>query len=470
VSRRQPTGGARAALAGLGESLGAVVLATGAVALLEDVSPVAGLAVLYLLAVLLVAIRRGELAALATAVLSVLLFNYLFIEPRHRLTIADPRNVVALAVFLVAAVVVGRLAAAARQRAAEAEERAQEAAAREREAELVAQAARSVLSGSGVESRLQNLGASVAAATGAASSRVELASAPAPADREVAVRLPTVIRPAWLYVSEDVRWERGALDRMAVPLAGLIDVALERERLDARAAEAEATRRAEVAKTAILRAISHDLRSPLTAITTAADALSGDRLADSDREDLVAVLREESARLAGLVDDLLDLSRVEAGAVNPQPDWCDVREVVYRAAAQARSRHGERRVEVSLPELPLVEADAKQLERVFSNLLDNAIRVSAAGEPVRVTGGVGGGRVTVRVIDRGPGIPAGQRQRVFEPFFRGRQTGGGSGLGLAISRGFVEANGGQILLQTGTEEGTAFAVSFPLVPQPATVT
>jgi two-component system, OmpR family, sensor histidine kinase KdpD len=469
VSRRQSPGRARAALAGLGESLGAVVLASGGVALLEDVSPVAGLAVLYLLAVLLVAIRRGELAALGTAVLSVLLFNYLFIEPRHRLTIADPRNVVALAVFLVAAVVVGRLAAAARQRAAEADERAHEAAAREREADLLAQAARSVLTGSGVESRLRNLGASVAAATGAASSRIELASAPTPAERELALRLPTVTRPAWLYVSQDVPWERGALDRITEPLAGLIDVALERDRLDARAAEAEATRRADVAKTAILRAISHDLRSPLTAITTAADALAGDRLSGSDREDLVAVLREESARLAALVDDLLDLSRIESGAVNPQSDWCDVREVVDRAAAQARSSHGEHRVEVSLPELPLVQADAKQLERVFSNLLDNAIRVSPAGEPVRMSGGVGGGRVTVRVIDRGPGVPRSQRPRVFEPFFRGRQTGGGSGLGLAISRGFVEANGGQILLQTGTEEGTAFAVSFPLVPQPAAV-
>ena len=319
------------------------------------------------------------------------------------------------------------------------------------------------------ESRLQNLGHSLATVTGAGSSRVELASAPTTRDGEAAVRLPTVSRPAWLYVSEDVPGERGALDRIAVPLAGLIDVALERDRLDARAAEAEATRRADVAKTAILRAISHDLRSPLTAITTAADALSGDRLSRSDRDDLVAVLREESARLAGLVDDLLDVSRIESGAVNPQPDWCDIREVVDRAAAQARSRHGEQRVVVSLPELPLVQADAKQLERVFSNLLDNAIRVSPPGEPVRVAGGVGGGRVTVRVIDRGPGIPPSQRPHVFEPFFRGRQTGGGSGLGLAISRGFVEANGGQIVLQTGIEQGSAFAVSFPLVSQPTAV-
>jgi two-component system, OmpR family, sensor histidine kinase KdpD len=181
------------------------------------------------------------------------------------------------------------------------------------------------------------------------------------------------------------------------------------------------------------------------------------------------VLEQESNRLASLVDDLLDLSRVESGAVNPQPDWCDVRETVDRAAAEARARHGEHPVEVGLPALPLVQADATQLERVFFNLLDNAIRVSPHGQPVRVTGGVGGGRVTVRVIDRGPGIPASQQAQVFAPFFRSRRAGGGSGLGLAICRGFVEANGGRILLQTGTNEGTAFAVSFPLVPQPAQV-
>jgi two-component system sensor histidine kinase KdpD len=309
----------------------------------------------------------------------------------------------------------------------------------------------------------------VAEGTGGSRARVELASAPTPGEGELALRLPTRNRSAWLYVSEDVAWQRSDLDRVAQPLAGLIDVALERERLDARAAEAEATRRADVAKTAVLRAISHDLRSPLTAITTASSALSAERVSESDRADLVGVLEDESARLAALVDDLLDLSRIESGAVNPQADWCDVHETVDRAAAHARARHGEHPVEVALPELPLVQADPKQLERVFFNLIDNAIRVSPDREPVRITGGAGGGRVTVRVIDRGPGIPSAQRSRVFEPFFRGRRGGGGSGLGLAICRGFVEANGGRILLQTASGEGTSFAVSFPVTEQPAPV-
>jgi two-component system sensor histidine kinase KdpD len=152
--------------------------------------------------------------------------------------------------------------------------------------------------------------------------------------------------------------------------------------------------------------------------------------------------------------------------VLPRPDWCDLQDIVTSAASHLR---GSNQIEFALPpELPLVRADAAQLERVFSNLLENAVKFSAPGASVRVSGGTGGGRVTVRVIDRGRGIPSHQRTRVFEPFFRGRgDSGSGSGLGLAICRGFVEANGGRILLQTGTDGGTSFAVSFPIERQPA---
>jgi two-component system, OmpR family, sensor histidine kinase KdpD len=232
-----------------------------------------------------------------------------------------------------------------------------------------------------------------------------------------------------------------------------------------READAEAAQRADVVKTALLHAVSHDLRSPLTAIGTAAAALQAPDLQDGDREDLVTVVRQESERLARLVDDLLDLSRVQAGALHPRVDWTDLHEVVARAAEQM----GDAEVRIELPDdLPLVRADPAQLERVFVNLLENAARFSPPGRPVRVIGGHGGGRVTVRVIDEGPGIPASQRPSIFEPFFRGRR-GGGAGLGLAISRGFVEANDGRLMLQQPPDgRGAAFAVSLPLVPQPAT--
>jgi two-component system sensor histidine kinase KdpD len=171
----------------------------------------------------------------------------------------------------------------------------------------------------------------------------------------------------------------------------------------------------------------------------------------------------ETQRLSNLVDDVLDLSRIEAGALAPQTDWCDLQDVVTSALAHLRTEHP---IEFVLPaELPLVRGDAAQLERVFSNLLENAVKFSPSGAPVRISGGANAGRVTVRVSDDGPGIPKQHRARVFEPFFRGARDGvSNSGLGLAICRGFVEANGGRIVLQAGDGRGTAFAVSFPVAP------
>ncbi len=460
--------GMRGVLQAVGEVVIAIGLATAAVALLQSVAPASGLGVIYLLAVLAVAIRQGEIAALITAVLSMLTLNYLFIPPRHQLAIAHYRDVAVLVVLLIVAVVVGRLAALARQREAEAESRATEALAREREATLLAEVASTILAGHSISVELERLGGRLAAAMGAREARLELGAVPAPGPDELAVRVRSRTRPAWLYISRDTGWTQADLERLSEPLGRLLDVALERERVAEQAAEAEAAKRADVARTAILRAMSHDLRSPLTAITTAGAALRDSGVTEAERGELLDAIEQEGARLARLVGDLLDLSKIEAGAVAPQPDWCDLHDTVGSAVAQLHTAHA---VEFRLPaDLPLVRADAAQLERVFSNLIENAIKHSPEGEPVTITAGAGSGRVTVRVIDRGRGIPAGDRARVFEPFFRGRRdTGSGSGLGLAICRGFVEANGGQIVLQSSHGPGASFAVSFPLVKQPEAV-
>ena len=436
------------------EAVCAIAVATGVVALLEGVAPVTGLGVVYLLAVLFVASRRGELAALLTAVAAVLTLNFFFIHPRHQLTISDSRNVAALAVFLIAGVVVSRLAAAARQRATESDARALEAAARDRESSALAAVASSLLSDGPVR-----------AGEGL---RLELAAAPRPQEGEETLSLPVRTGKAWLYASADSGWGREELGRIAEPLARLVDVAIDRAEAAERTADAEAARRADVAKTAVLHAISHDLRSPLTAITTATAALESGPLSEEDRSELLSVLGSESTRLARLVDDLLDLSRIEAGAVNPRPDWCDLRDTVASAAEHIRREHGDRAIELQVPaDLPLVRADSAQMERVFSNLIENAVKFSPAGAPVRVTASVAGDRVIVRVSDAGRGIPQGARAHVFEPFFRGRGSEAGSGLGLTICRGFVEANGGRIRLHAHPGEGTSFSVSFELVPQPA---
>ena len=465
----------RTALIACGEVAGSVALATAAVAALQTSAPVAGLAMLYLLAVLSVAIRRGERAGLLTALLSVLTFNYLFITPRHQLSIAHSQDLVELGVLMIAALVVGRLAAVARARAAEAERRAGEADAREREARLLAEVASAILAGRGATAQLEAIGGRIARAVGAARARVSLLAVPDPADDEAVIPLPTRTRTVWLYVTRDAGVVPDAdLARLAEPLGRLIDVALERERVAEQAADTEAARRADTARTAILHAISHDLRSPLTAITTAGSALRAE-VTDAEHAELLDVIGGEGARLAKLVGDLLDLSRIEAGAVEPQTDWCDLADVVASALATLRPEHP---IELSFPaDLPLVRADAAQLERVFANLIENAVKFSPPAVPVAVAAVAAGGRVTVRVVDQGAGIPGPERARVFEPFFRGRrrgagrtgQPGSGSGLGLAICRGFVEANGGQIMLAGDRGRGTAFTVSFPAAPTPAQV-
>jgi two-component system sensor histidine kinase KdpD len=450
--------------------LAAVVVSSLAVAGLHHVTPVTGLSVVYLLGVLVVAVRRGQAAALAAAVLGVLTLNYFFIAPVHRLTIRDSENIVALIVFLVVAIVVGRLAAAARERTREADARAREAAARREEAEMLAQVAAGLLTAERVEARLPEVGARVARALGVAEARVQVGAAPDSIPGMRTIALPARRLRAWVHLPSAASVPAVDLARVLAALGAVVDVAVERETIARATAEADTARRADVAKTAVLHAISHDLRSPLTAITTAAEALGGPPLGPSDHAELVSVVRCEAERLSRLVDDLLDLSRIQAQAVHPQLDWCDLRDVVASAAAHTARAD----VRVELPaDLPLVRADHAQMERVFANLLDNAARYSPPGRPIRVTGGTGGSLVTVRVVDQGPGIPPTQRASVFEPFRRGAGSqaqlgaGPGAGLGLAICKGFVEANGGRILLQPNPlGPGVAFAVSLPLVPQP----
>jgi two-component system, OmpR family, sensor histidine kinase KdpD len=448
------------------ETLAWVGLATALVAVLDSVAEPAGLGSLYLIAVLAVAIRRGQVAALAAAVIGVLILNYFFIEPLHQLTIADSDNVVALCVLLVAALVVGRLAGLSRQRAAEAELRAEQAGAREREAAMLAQAATAFLSGS--DDAVAGISRSLEAA-GKGELRLEAGTVPRPREGERSLRLPTESKSAFIYAPATSGWTEADLKRVAAPLARLLDVAVEREQTLARGAEAEAARQADAAKTVILHAVSHDLRSPLTAIRTAASGLRDDATGTEERAALIEAIEQEADRLTRLIGNLLDLSRIEAGALHPRTDWCDLLDVISNAAAAARRPGTANRLQIELDgELPLVRADAAQLERVFSNLIENAVRFSPQDQPVRITGGTGGGKVTVRVVDRGPGVPVSQREAIFKAFHTGDDREG-AGLGLAISKGFVEANGGELRLQADASDGTAFAVSFPIAEQPATV-
>ena len=248
-------------------------------------------------------------------------------------------------------------------------------------------------------------------------------------------------------------------------------MALEREALAREALAADALRRSDTVKTAVIQAVSHDLRTPLATIEQALDGLeSGDLvLTDDDRTALLETIRAEHGRLKRLVENLLDLSRIQAQAAEAHPQVWTIEELVSQALDELPG--GERVVVTAPEELPPVRVDAVQIQRALANVLENALRVSPSDEPVSVRLTATRQDVLIRVTDRGPGIPESERERIFEPFHRvtGRPDEPGAGLGLAIARGFTEANGGRMWLESREGQGASFVLAFPLVELPAPV-
>jgi two-component system sensor histidine kinase KdpD len=243
-------------------------------------------------------------------------------------------------------------------------------------------------------------------------------------------------------------------------LAELRELSAERDRMEAEAIEAGALRRSDELKTALLRSVSHDLRTPLTSIIAAGTALDSPTLTERERHELSEAVVLEGQRLSRLVENLLDVSRLESGSAEPRREPIDLAGVLEAARESIGSDGGEVRLGVD-PDVPALVADPVQLERAFANLLENGVR-HGGGRPVLVRSRETGGRLVVRVVDQGPGIPEQERARIFEPFYR-RQSGNlGFGLGLAIARGFIEANGGELAVESVPGQGSTFVVSFPL--------
>jgi two-component system sensor histidine kinase KdpD len=355
-------------------STAALALVTGAIELLKGHVPVLSLAVLYLLAIIPVAVAWGSIFAVGVAIGSMLAFNFFFVEPLYTFTIQDTKNWFALLVFVVTAVVVSELASRSRRRAEEAE---------------------------------------------------------------------------------------AAFRRLR-------DLTEERERLAEEVLEAEALRRSDALKTALLRAVSHDLRSPLTAILASADALASTGLAlePEDRLGLAETIRGEATRLDRVVEQLLDLSRLEAGAAEPHRELWHVDELVGQALAGLGAEAGRVRLEI-VSETPPVEVDAAQIERVLANLLDNALKYSPPASFVLLRAEPGATELRIHVVDSGAGLPDEQRDALFQPFRRGA-AGHGSGLGLAIARGFAEANAGRLWAQDDPGGGH-LVLSLPLAERRAVV-
>src|SRR5262249_27390268 len=228
------------------------------------------------------------------------------------------------------------------------------------------------------------------------------------------------------------------------------------------ALEAERLRLSDAVKTAVLRAVSHDLRSPLTAVRVAAESLASPsvRLSDEERARQLETVRTEARRLDRLVADLLDLSRLQAGAASPARELVSADELVAQALAALSG--DDTRIDVSLPaDVPYVEVDPVQIERTLVNLLENALRFSPVSARVDLAVEAAAGEARFVVSDRGPGIAAGELERIFEPFVQAGGSGrSGSGLGLAIARGFTEINDGRVWVESAPGGGARVSGAF----------
>jgi two-component system sensor histidine kinase KdpD len=230
------------------------------------------------------------------------------------------------------------------------------------------------------------------------------------------------------------------------------------------AREAAVVRRSDELKTAILRAVTHNLRTPLASIKASVSGLRqpGASYSDADREDLLAEIEEEADRLNRLVTNLLHASRLEAGGFTPSMRPQDVRELIGDVVGRMQPRLADRRVSVEIAdELPPVACDYVQIEQVVSNLLENACIHTPPGVAIAVTAQVTDGVVRVEVVDAGPGVAAAERERLFRAFERGQTRAPGTGLGLTIARGFVEAHGGRLWVEDAPRHGARFVFTLP---------
>jgi K+-sensing histidine kinase KdpD len=430
---------------------------TGALVAVRGDLALASVLLIYLLAVVVISVVGGLVGGVAAAVVSFLLANFFLTPPYHTFSVENRDSLIALVVFLLVAVTVSVLV--------DVGARSQAAAARsEAEAAVLGRVAAEPLSESSVEDVLAN----VAATFGLAS--VALVVRRAESDTVLARVGPAFTGPG--TVSVDAGGDRMLLgdgrDLFAEDRRLLRNLAHAASRaVDARALAGEASRAQELAevdrlRSALLAAVGHDLRTPLAGIKAAVTTLRQPdvHIETADRDELLATVEHSADRLAGLIDNLLDLSRLQAGALNIDLLPVPVDEVVARALIE---RHLGDVVNTVDDDLPMVLADPGLLERVVANLADNANRHSSPGSTVEVRARCTDRLVEIAVIDQGPGVQETDWARMFVPFQRldDRSTDAGVGLGLAIARGFTEAMGGTLEPAHTPGGGLTMTVTLP---------
>jgi two-component system, OmpR family, sensor histidine kinase KdpD len=463
------------------------------------VAETANLAMIFMMSVLISGLAFGLWPALTAAALSAFVYNFFFLEPQLTIRIGHPADVLTFAVFFAVAVATGWLTGRVRDQARAVARRASAVSA------LLA-ASRRLSSAAKQETAAQALAEQLAAATNGAA----VVLTPAGDDIVlVAGSPPLEALAAGDMAAARWAWERGepagagtgtlptaawtfrplqgvkaragvagvqpqalALEDSERFVSALLDqgaLALERAEFAAQAADAEALRRTDRLRGALLNSVSHDLRTPLSAVLGSVTTLLdyGKSLSASVRQDLLESIREEAERLNRYVGDLLDMTRLEGGALVTRRDWVDIRDVLRAAVDRVKRRLDKRTVARDFPaQLSMVKADPSLLEQALVNILENAIAYSPDGTAIEVAAYEDRGNVVISIEDEGRGIPTEELERVFEKFRRMEESsdrGKGAGLGLAISKGFVEAMGGRIAAASPIHDGrgTRILISLP---------
>jgi two-component system sensor histidine kinase KdpD len=477
---------------------------------------------LYLLLVFILALGVGAWPAALAAVLGFLAFDFLFIPPYYTFTVADPDHVLALFVYLGVAIVTARLVSRVRAQKEEARRESRRMA-------LLAELNAALIGDVTLDAILARIAERVVTVYGAEGCRVlvrdengELRTgAYFPEEIGAEVDRTGLSLADWAMTNRKPvgRSRRGgkivgykatesALNRLSgkrrvdvlyIPImtkervAGVLEVtgrpggavfrpdseqplttfvdqaalALERARLSEEAAQAAALAQSDELKSALLAAVSHDLRTPLASIKASATSLLDDSVQwDAEaRRELLTAIDEETDRLTLMVGNLLDLSRIEGGALRPQMDWYDVDELVSDVRLRMETRAAAHPLTAAVePDMPPLRFDYIEIAQVLINLIENAIKYTPPGTPIMVAARRVPGAVEISVHDDGPGIAPESQSRLFEKFYRARSSTGapGAGIGLSISKGLVEAHGGRIWVESAPEEGTTFRFTIPL--------
>lgn len=479
-----------------------IALATGASAAVRAALDAPDVEMLFLLAVMFVALTSGRRASILAAVLAVVAYDFFFVPPPYTLNVSDARYFLTFAMMLGIGIVIGTLTLRVREQQRAAVTREQRTSA----LYALSRELGAAVDGPGVASACVRamadaFGCAVTFLVATGRETLEqLAASPAGAsldlsDRAVAQWVLEHGRPAGpgtdtlaaeaalcvpLRTFGDVLAVVAVEARPGRPLTSeqreLLDalgrqaaVALDRIRLADEARRASLRAKTEELRSGLLSAVSHDLRTPLAAITGAGTLLLEDGTTDPAlRRELTATVVEEAERLERLVSNLLDMTRLESGVVEPRREWVPLVEVVGSAMNRVETSLAGREVKIDIPDaVPLLSIDPILVQQLFVNLLENAMKYTPPGSEIAVRAMREGGTLVVDVADRGPGIPPGEEERVFERFHRAAQPGvRGAGLGLPIARAIAQAHGGRLTASNRPGGGALFRLTLPILEPP----